>query len=182
MARKIFFDRKELLLKSCEYVKKYGIKVLNARDLCKFIGCSTQPLFKNFISMEELKKEIKNLLDEQYRDFINKIVDTNNYLYSMSYAYAMFALKEPNSFITLFVSDLNGSRSVEDVINSSWNRECIESIPKQYDMNLSEAENLYRDVRFYTHGLACQIAATTIKVNEDEIAKLIYNLIEKLKR
>jgi hypothetical protein len=48
-------------------------------------------------------------------------------------------------------------------------------------MSLSQAEELYRDVRFYTHGLACQIAANTINVNEEEISKLIYNVIEKLK-
>ena len=47
---------------------------------------------------------------------------------------------------------------------------------------VKKTEKLYRDVRFYTHGLACQIACNSILVKEDEIKKLIKNLIENLSR
>ena len=59
MARKTVFDREYILEKTSDFIKDYGVDAMNARDLCKYIGCSTQPLFKNFISMEGLKKSIK---------------------------------------------------------------------------------------------------------------------------
>lgn len=181
MARRIVFDEKVILEKSADFIKNKGIELLNARELCKYIGCSTQPLFKNFGSMDGLKVKLKEYLHDYYDAFIYKLVDKKDYLFTISYAYALFAYKEPNIFKALFMTDLAGSRTIDEVLNSSWNIETIHSIPVQYNITKKQAENLYRDVRFYTHGLSCQIACNSILVNEEEIKKLIKDLIEKLK-
>ena len=44
----------------------------------------------------------------------------------------------------------------------------------------NQARELYRDVRFYTHGLSCQIATKSIIVTEQEIQNLIKNIIMKV--
>ena len=181
MARKVVFDENIILEKTKCFIKEKGIDAMNARDLCKYIGCSTQPLFKNFENMDIFKKRLKKYLHDYYDDVILKIVDKNNYLYTISYAYALFALKESNIFKALFMSDLAGSRTIDEVLKSSWNIDTIDSIPKEYNISKKQAENLYRDVRFYTHGLSCQIACKSIIVTEEEIKKLISEIIENLK-
>jgi len=181
MARKTVFDREYILERTSDFIKDYGVDAMNARDLCKYIGCSTQPLFKNFLSMEGLKKSIKKYLHDYYDSFIDKIVDKEDYLYTISYAYTLFAYKEPKIFKALFMSELAGSRTIEEVLKSSWNIATIESIPKQYGLSKKQSERLYRDVRFYNHGLSCQIACNSIKVNEKEIKELIRGVIDKLK-
>ena len=181
MARTTKFNKDDILEKTKEFIKENGFESLNARSLCKYIGCSTQPLFKNFENMEGLNKELKTYLHDYYDDFINKIVDENDYLYTISYAYALFAYKEPNIFKALFMSKLAGSRTIDEVLHASHNIGTIKASTKQYNMSLSEAENLYRDVRFFTHGLSCQIACNSIKVTNEEIKKLIKNLINNLK-
>lgn len=181
MARKIVYDKISILEKAKDFINEKGIEVMNARDLCKYIGCSTQPLFKNFESMEVFKKELKKYLHDYYDSFISKYVNKKDYLYTISYAYALFSLKESNIFKALFMSDLAGSRTIEEVLNSSWNLDTINSIPKQYGLSKKQSENLYRDVRFYTHGLSCQIACKSIIIDENEIKKLIKEAINKLK-
>ena len=181
MARKISFNKEYILLKTKEFIKEYGIEVMNVRDLCKYIGCSTQPIFRNFENMSNFKKELKIYLHDYYDDFIYQIVDKEDYLFTISYAYALFSLKESNIFKALFMSDLAGSRTIEEVLNSSWNIDTIKSIPKQYKVTKKQAEILYRDVRFFTHGLSCQIACHSIIVIEREIENLIKNIIEKIK-
>lgn len=181
MARKTVFAKEIILQKTLGFIKEKGIEQMNSRELCKYIGCSTQPLFKNFASMEGLKIDLKKYLHDYYDEFINKLVDKENYLFTISFAYAMFAYKEPNIFKALFMSDLAGTRTVEEVLKSPQNIETIKSIPKQYNLAKKQAERLYRDVRFYTHGLACQIACKSIKVTEKEIKNLINNIIKNLK-
>lgn len=181
MARKVAFDSNYILEKTSDFVKTYGVDAMNARDLCKYIGCSTQPLFKNFISMEGLKKSLKKYLHDYYDSFIDVIVDKSDYLYTISYAYCLFAYKEPKIFKALFMTELAGTRTIDEVLKSSWNIETIESIPKQYRLTKNQSERLYRDVRFFTHGLSCQIACNSIKVNEKEIKELIRGVIDKLK-
>ena len=50
----------------------------------------------------------------------------------------------------------------------------------KYKLKIGQAENLYRDVRFYTHGIACQICAKSIILKDKEIYKLIEDIINKL--
>lgn len=180
MARKVSFDKEYILKNAKKFIEEKGIECLNARDLCKYIGCSTAPLFKNFSGMKDFKKGLKKYLHDYYDEFIEKIIDKNDYLYTISYAYALFSYKESNIFKALFMSDLAGSRTIEEVLNSPWNIETIESIPKQYGINKIRAKELYRDIRFYTHGLSCQIATKSIIVTEKEIQNLIKNIIKKV--
>ena len=90
----------------------------------------------------------------------------------------MYAKEESNLFQALFVSDMTGTRTVDEVINSSWNRDTIEQMTIRYNISLSEAEALYRDVRFYTHGIATQLCVNSIKLTDKEIKDLIKNNIE----
>ena len=55
MARKVEYKKEILLLKAKEYINEFGIELLNSRDLCKYVGCSTQTLFRNFNSMNNFK-------------------------------------------------------------------------------------------------------------------------------
>ena len=182
MARKIEFTKEQILEKTKNFVKEKGIEKLNARDICKYIGCSTQPLFKNFDNMEEFKKNLREYLHDYYDEFINKIVNKDDYLFTISYAYAMFSYKESNIFRALFMSDLAGTRTIEEVLKSPQNIETLKSIPFQYNLTKEQAEKLYIDVRFYTHGLSCQIACKSINVSEMEIKRLISSIINNLKR
>lgn len=180
MPRKELFNKNTILERTYDFIKENGIEKMNARDLCKYIGCSTQPLFRLFGSMEDFKKELKVYLHDVYDEFINKIVDKNDYLYTISYAYALFSLEESNIFKALFMTDLAGTRTIKEVLESLHNIETIKSIPIQYNITSEEANNLYRDIRFYTHGLSCQIACNTISVSKEEIGELIQNQINKL--
>jgi len=177
MARLISFTKNELLKKTGDFVKKYGMESLNARDLCKYIGCSTQPLFRNFNNMEELKKELKVYLHDYYNEFIFKIVKEDDYLYTISCAYALFAFKEPRVFKALFMSNLAGQRTIQEVLETDRNVLTIKAMVKQYNISFGESQKIYRDVRFYTHGIATQLAIGSIIIKEKELQYLIRNNI-----
>ena len=123
------------------------------------------------------KLDLKKYLRDEYEKFIIKYVDKEDYLYTISYAYALFAKKEPNIFFSMFMADLAGSRTVREVINTNRNMETIKAMTTQYNISLEDAEKVYRDVRFYTHGMATQLCVQSIKLSEEEIKKLISNNI-----
>ena len=171
---------KELILqKSFEITKNEGIEYLNARYLAKNLSCSTMPIFKVFGDMNELKTELKKMIDDYYDQFIHRYIDKNNYLYTMSYAYIHFAVKEQKLFGALFINEFIQTRSIDEVIQSPWNRETIEFTAKQYQISIEESERLYRDIRFYAHGIATQIYGGNIVLSEKEIQALLNNAIEK---
>ena len=98
MARKEKFYKEDLLQMGVQFVKEKGIENLNARELAKFIGCSTQPIFRNYDNMAEYKKELKKYMKDDYNKFIEQYVDKKNYLLTISFAYALYAKIEKNLF------------------------------------------------------------------------------------
>ena len=76
------------------------------------------------------------------------------------------------------MTDFAGSRTVEEVLNTDRNFETIEAMVKQYNITLEEAKRVYREVRFYTHGIATQLCVNSIKLTDREIKDLIRNNIE----
>ena len=178
MARTISFSKEDILEKSVNYIKEYGYSKLTVRELAKYIGCSTQPLFRNFENFDVYKKELKKYLRKDYESFITKYVNKEDYLYTISQAYVLYAKKEPNIFFSMFMADLAGSRTVKEVLDTDRNKETIIAMTKQYNISLEKANEVYRDVRFYTHGIATQLCVNSIKLTKEEIKELIKNNIE----
>ena len=178
MARTIKFSKEEILEKSVEFIKKYGYSRLTVRELCKFIGCSTQPIFKNYENFDEYKKDLKIYLSNDYKSFISKYINEKDYLYTISYAYALYAKKEPNIFYSLFMADLAGTRTIREVLDTNRNKVTIDAMIEQYNITRSNAEKIYRDVRFFTHGLSTQLCVNSIRLSDKEIEILIKNNIE----
>ena len=163
MARTIKYSKDDILKKSVEFIKKYSYSKLTVRELAKYIGCSTQPIFKNYINFDMYKEDLQLHLRKDY---------------SISYAYAFYAKKEPNIFFTLFMTDLAGSRTIDEVLNTDRNIPTIKSMVTQYKITLEDAQKIYREVRFYTHGIATQLCVKSIKLTDNEIKDLIKNNIE----
>ncbi len=178
MARKIKFTKEDILNKSVDFIKKFGYSKLTVRELSKYVGCSTGPIFKNYTNFDEYKDDLKTYLRKDYTSFINQYIDKEDYLFTISFAYALYAKKEPNVFSSLFMTDLAGSRTVNEVINTDRNRETIMSMVSKYNISLEKAERIYREVRFYTHGIATQLCVKSIILTEDEIKYLIMNNIK----
>ena len=178
MARKIKYSKEEILEKSIEFIKENGYSNLTVRNLAKYIGCSTQPLFKNYENFDLYKDDLKQCLRRDYTSFIEKYIDTNDYLYTISCAYALYAKKEPNIFYSMFMADLAGSRTVSEVLNTDRNMETINAMVRQYNISLENAKRIYREVRFYTHGIATQLCVNSIVLTDKEIKDLIRNNIE----
>ena len=83
MARTIKYSKEDILEKSVDFIKEHGYSKLTARELAKYIGCSTGPIFKNYENFDMYKEDLKFYLRKDYSSFIYKYVDIKDYLYSL---------------------------------------------------------------------------------------------------
>lgn len=169
MARKEVFTKEDILSKSILYIKEYGIDSLSVRNLAKYIGCSTQPLFKYYKNMDEFKDDLNTYLKSYYELFINKYIDKDDYLVTFSYAHIMYAKNESNLFKATFLRNYDTfiDRDIQSII----------SIRMRYNISHDKAVDLYRDNYFYIHGLAVKVCNKSIKLSNEEIYNLIDNMI-----
>ena len=54
MAPKVKITKQDIIDKALEIVRESGDSGINARSIAAALGCSTQPIFSNFNSMEEM--------------------------------------------------------------------------------------------------------------------------------
>lgn len=60
-------SKEEIVSAALRMMQKTGENTLNARSLASYIGCSTQPIFSNFSTMEELRNELLLASTKKYR-------------------------------------------------------------------------------------------------------------------
>lgn len=172
MARKVTFEKDYIINKSVDFIKKNGIDKLSARELTKYIGCSTQPIFRLYNNMDIYKKDLKKELNREYNDFTEQFIDKDNYFLSINYAYAMYAKKENSLFKALFISDLSDKKDKNK-------KELIEILKEEYNISDAKAESVYRDVSIYTKGLATNLCLKNMNVSDKDLLFLINNCIKR---
>lgn len=172
MARKVTFEKDYIINKSVDFIKENGIDKLSARELTKYIGCSTQPIFRLYNNMDIYKKDLKKELDKEYNEFSQQFIDKENYFLSINYAYAMYAKKENSLFKALFISDLSDKKDKNK-------KELIESLKDEYNISDAKAESVYRDVSIYTKGLATNLCLKNMNVSDKDLLFLINNCIKR---
>ena len=173
MARKVIFEKDYIIDKSVDYIREKGIDKLSVREISNYIGCSTQPIFRVFENMDDYKRKLRKKLNSDYSDFSEKIINKNNYLLTMSYAYVMYAKKENSMFKALFLSDFSNKRI------SKVSKEEIDLVVKEYKISKERAAAALRDISIYTHGLATELCLKNIKLSDKDLLYLVNTCIKR---
>ena len=168
---------KEILLKIREYIEQNNIAKIGEQKSKMQLRAEG----KVFTLEEHLQGMIYSFLSAQtvWANIENHFTDIDK----LFFGYDKEKIKQHEyMYYVIGINRLNcGSRLTNAQMKFLHkNIETIESIPKQYGLDKNQARELYRDVRFYTHGLSCQIATKSIIVTEQEIQNLIKNIIMKV--
>lgn len=164
MGRKEKYNKDFLLSKSVNYVKEFEFKNFSAREITKYIGCSTQIIFKYYKTMNEFKKDLLQTIYQEYQVFCQKLNNNQTDLFANSFSYVIFAKKEPNLFKALFINE---------EININLYPTSIEKIAETYNINLEKAK-IYQELFFYIHGIACLLCIDKITIKDNDL----YNMLK----
>ena len=128
MPPKVKITKQEIIQTALELLRRNGDRAINARSLAHELDCSTQPIFSNFSTMEELQKSVINAAYELYLSFLHREAERGEYPTYKAYgmAYIRFAKEEKQLFKLLFMRDRTG----EDLSPSSDFEQAIEILMK----------------------------------------------------
>lgn len=129
MARKKEIGRSKILNIAYKMVVKDGIESLTARNIAKAGHFSTQPLYLEFNSMDELRTEVLRKIAENLKSNILQKEYTNQPIIDMDLSYIDFAERHENLFRAMFVDGKFGSKIISDTLISIG----IEKFKEQYE-------------------------------------------------
>lgn len=169
MPPKVRFQQQDIVTAAYELARKNGLDAINARSVANEIGCSTQPIFRVFENMDQLKEHILEKAVQRFTEFINENRNCCESPYkSLGLAYLLYAMEEPHLFHMVFMCQPVAA----DATQSFQCRELvIETLVKKNGFTLEQAETIHQHMWIFTYGLAALLATNQLKFTSAELSE-----------
>ena len=155
MARKETVTKKIIIESAFQMTKEEGFSLVTARKLANKIGCSTQPIFRVFENMTELRTELFRMSMEFFEEyFMEHKEDSQVPFMDLGMAYIQFAQEESNVFQLLFLSKDRDEKSLYELLNGSQGAVKNE-IQKAIGLGCGNPGELFMKMWIFIHGAAC---------------------------
>ena len=170
---KVRFTREDVLGAAFQIARGLGIGSVNARAIAQVLGSSTQPLFRAFQSMEEIRREVLRMAWEEYRRAIAGSAALSDKPYKgTGLAYIKFAREEPELFKLLFMRDRVSDKTAE-VERDDTLSYVIDALVRTTGFSRGKAERFHRHLWIFVHGLASMVATKFVQIDEGEVDRLL---------
>jgi AcrR family transcriptional regulator len=180
MPPKTKIQKENILDAAITLVRKEGMEGLNARRLSSELGCSTQPIFSYYKTMDDLKKDVFEFIETYHNNYFNNVIVKENIYVDVGITYVDFALEEPNFFRLLFMSESFSGKKITDYITGDSNQHIKSNIPKTVNINSDTSQMLYTHMWLYSHGIASMLVTNKIQISKDEIKNMISEVFQSL--
>lgn len=181
MPPKIKTTRENIINAAFEIVRKNGDQSLNARTVANVLGCSTQPLFSNFASMEELRFAVIEKADALCNEYMKREEESGEYptYKANGMAYIRFAKEEKELFKLLYMRD----RSSEHIPETSEQFEKMKTLIKNNTgIGGSEAGLFHLETWAYVHGIATMFATGFFDIEWELVSRMLTDFYLGLKK
>ena len=179
MPPKVKITNEKIIDTAVELVREGGAESLNARALAALLGCSTQPVFSNFATMESLRDEVIRAAYLRYHDFLKAEAESGKYPRYKAYgmAYIAFAREERELFKLLFMRD----RSAEDTGAYSPDfLESVEMIMRANGVSRERAGLMHTELWSAVHGIAVMSATSFLSFEWDAVSAMLSDVYQGL--
>ena len=180
MPPKARFTKEQITQAALAVVSQKGVQALTAKELGTALGTSTTPIFTVFSSMEEVEKAMVEAAKAIYKGYVEKGLKQDIPFRGVGEQYICFAENEPQLFQMLFMSETATSLDrIIPTLDESYAK-VLDSVMLTYGLDQTTAEQLYRHLWIYTHGIACLCATKTCQFSEKEIRDMMSEVFSSL--
>lgn len=172
MPPKLKTTKDDIINAAVEIVRIGSAQAINARTIASMLNCSTQPIFSNFATMDELRmaviKKAETLCHESMLCETRKGLYPPNKAYSM--AYIRFAKEEKELFRLLYMRDRTGEADTED---SEIAKQMCSMIQKSTGLEGNALSLFHLEMWAFVHGIATMLATGYLDLEWELISKMI---------
>lgn len=174
MANKIRFDRKSIEDAAFAIVQTRGIAALNARSLAYEINASTQPIFSNFSSMEEIKEIVFNRCIEVFRQFSDAGLVEKNPVKGLALAMVKFVNENRYLYQVLFHRSSNLLKAEIEHFGTVL----TSYIAKSFSLPNKVANIVFLENWLFIVGLSSQSYSGALQMNEKALSGMLDSILE----
>ena len=164
MPPKVRITKDMIIDAAYELVRSQGVERLNARELAKCAGCSTQPIFSACSNMEVVTAAVVVKAKDRMKQYRERFKGEDNPLLGIGMAYILFAGEESNLFELLYRVE-----PANDIFEELTGSAVMKAVAADSGLDGSYVASLCRNYFCYIHGIAvCNANPDGPKVIPDE--------------
>ena len=179
MPPKVKVTREDIVRAALDLVRAEGTATLNARSVAEALGCSTQPIFSNFATMEALQEAVIEAGYDYYLGFLKAEAEAGRYPHYKAFgmAYIRFAREEKELFRLLFMRD----RSGEGLVPTEDFEASVAIIMEVNGLPRERAERMHLEMWACTHGIATMLATSFFTPEWELISHMMTDVYQGLR-
>ena len=161
-----------------EMTREYGFGSVTARKLADRLGCSTQPIFRAYENMDELRIDLFHM---SAHFFIGQMLEkkgrTPAYM-GLALSYIEFARSERHLFELIASVDDFGTQTVSEFLKSDLGKKILTKISPDDGMTYARRQELFTMFWMFVHGMSALIAGNRVNFTDKEIKTYISKAYE----
>lgn len=179
MPPKVKITKSDIINAALELVRANGEQAINARAIASALNCSTQPIFSNFATMEDLQVEVISSAYELYLSFLQNEAQNEKYprYKAFGMAYIRFAKEETELFRLLFMRNRDG----EEFVASPDFEASVEIIMKANSISHQTAELMHFEMWAFVHGIATMLATSYLSLEWELISNMLTDIYQGIR-
>ena len=180
MPPKVKISREDIVSAAVDLVRESGAQAINARTLASRLECSTQPIFSNFASMDELRLATVRRADALCNAYMKKEIESGKYpVYKATgMAYIRFAKEEKELFKLLYMRDRTGEAYDDNELSAE-----MEAVIKSHTGLDGDAAKLFHlEIWAYVHGIAAMFATGFFNLEWELVSRMITDAYRGLRK
>lgn len=170
-----------LLEHAFQIAEEQGIMAVTSRSVAKSVGCSIQPVFSQFPTMEELRQAtfdyacnlfVKEVLAfEQQPDFLSQVT---KWVLDL-------ARSRPNLFQLLYLSDgFNGNNFLEVMMGFESNKKMILKMTELYCLDEKICKDILLRSCLFLMGISTMICVNHMDFSNEQVAAMMKQTISDM--
>lgn len=174
--------REMILEAGIQLARKNGIDNVNSRNVAKELSCSTQPVFSQFATMEELRKGVFDYACDMFVDEVLQNADNPDFLRLSTLWYINLMRNEKNLYTLLYFSSGFDNGRLTDVLigNFKSNRMMIEKMQKDYSLDEIACQDILIRAFSCLHGIGSLITFNNFEISDNEISDLLKRTVRDM--
>ncbi len=179
MPPKVKIVKEDIVRTALELVRSGGKNSINARAIAGALNCSTQPIFSNFSSMEELEDAILEAAYELYLGFIRREAESGKYPQYKSFgmAYIRFAKEESELFKLLFMCD----RKDKELPHTADFDTSVEIIMAANGITREKATLMHLEMWTCVHGIGAMLATSFLSLDWELVSDMLTDIYQGIR-
>lgn len=162
-------SREQIIDAAVAVLRDDGFSAINARSVARKLGCSTQPIYFSFQSMDELKAALSErairMHTRRVRDSLRAHEGNDSRYSSYGMGFVRFAAEEKQLFRWLYLEGKQLGPYQNDVLLP----EVIAVIVEEFGYTENIARRFHQDMTYFTYGLAILANTDHLHLTETEL-------------